>query len=316
MYIYFFALSFISSFISLPFVKSIGHDLNIIDIPNKRKQHKIKLTRFGGISIFFGLFLPLIIKYILDIDIIDFQNEKFLLPFIVSISAFFCLGIVEDIYVLKPLVKLIFQILIAMYSFFNGIRIHNIDISFLGLTSNTIDFGVILSFIITLIWIVGITNAFNWLDGLDGLLSGITIIYCLALIFLNKDVNLFLSFISLSLIGSCIGFLRYNFYPAKMLMGDSGSFLLGSFLGLSSLIVFGNNVDKTSLNLPILFYLYPIADMVSVLISRLSKGNSLLLPDRSHLHYRLNDLGFSHKKTVLFVYAITILSVSLFIFMI
>ena len=251
-----------------------------------------------------------------DINVINFQNEPFFLPFIVSIIAFFCLGIIEDIFVLKPIIKLIFQILIAIYSFFNGIRIDYIDISFLGLTSETFDFGIILSLIITIIWIVGITNAFNWLDGLDGLLTGITIIYCIALISLNKDGNLFLNFISFSLIGSSIGFLQYNFFPAKMLMGDSGSFFLGSFLGLSSLIVFGNNVNSTPLNLPILFYLYPIADMISVLISRLSKGKSLLLPDRAHLHYRLNDLGFSHKNTVFIAYTLTLLSVSIFSLMI
>ena len=304
MNIIYFIVPFLISFISIPLVKNLGEKFKFIDIPDSRKQHKKVIVRIGGVSIFLGFISSLIINNFFDFDILN-TNSDLLFPFLISITAFFLLGLIEDVLVLKPLKKLIIQILIAIYAFFNGLRIDFFDISYLGLSLNSINFELLISFIITLIWIVGITNAFNWIDGLDGLLAGISIIYCINLIIFNQNHDyLLISFFLISLIGACLGFLKYNFYPSKILMGDSGSYFLGSFLGLSSLIVFRNDLSLTSLNLPLFFFSYPILDMSSVIISRVLKGNSALRPDRTHFHYRLIDSGISHKNAVLLVYLV------------
>lgn len=304
MKISFLIFPFLISLLSIPLVKRIGEKFKFIDLPDLRKQHKITIVRIGGISIFLGLISSLLVNKFFNLDLLITTNELFV-PFLISITAFFLLGLIEDIFVLKPLHKLLVQIIIGIYAFLNGLRIDFLDISYLGLDQNVINFGLFISFIITLIWIVGITNAFNWMDGLDGLSAGISIIFCINLIILNQEGNnLFINFLLIPLIGSCLGFLKYNFYPSKILMGDSGSFLLGSFLGLSSLIVFRNEASLISLNLPFFFYIYPILDMSFVILIRILRGYSALKPDRSHLHYRLIDSGISHRNTVLLIYGI------------
>jgi len=304
--IFFLIFPFLISLLSIPLVKKIGDKFKFIDLPDSRKQHKKIIVRVGGVSIFLGLISSLLINYFFKSEVLLGSNDL-VVPFLISISSFFLIGLIEDIFVLKPTQKLLVQILIACYAFFNGLRIDFIDVTFFGNDFNVINFGMFVSFIVTLIWIVGITNAFNWIDGLDGLLAGLSIIYCINLIILNQKSNeLFIVFLLIALIGSCLGFLKYNFYPSKILMGDSGSYFLGSFLGLSSLIVFRNDDFLTSLNSPFLFYIYPILDMGFVILIRLLKGYSALKPDRSHLHYRLIDSGLSHRNTVLLVYAVVL----------
>ncbi len=306
MNIFFLIFPFLISLFSIPLVKTVGEKFKFIDIPDSRKQHKRIIVRIGGVSIFIGLISSLLVNKFFNLDSLETTNQ-ILVPFLISITAFFLIGLIEDIFVLKPLHKLLVQVIIAIYAFLNGFRIDFLDISYLGLDANVINFGLFISFIITLIWIVGITNAFNWMDGLDGLSAGISIIYCINLVFLYQEGNdLFIIFLLIALIGSCLGFLKYNFYPSKILMGDSGSYLLGSFLGLSSLIVFRNEASLTSLNSPFFFYIYPILDMSFVIIIRLLKGYSALRPDRSHLHYRLIDSGISHRNTVLLVYVVVL----------
>tara|TARA_B100001093_G_C26489846_1_gene868570 strand:+ start:160 stop:657 length:498 start_codon:yes stop_codon:yes gene_type:complete len=154
---------------------------------------------------------------------------------------------------------------------------------------------------------VGVINAINWLDGLDGLSSGYVTIICIPLIFLAFYFeNYYLLPFILSLIGSCIGFLRYNIYPSKILMGDGGSNFLGSFLAITSILAIKSSSDNLYL-LPSLFLLsMPILDMAFVIFTRFMNKTSPFLPDNNHLHHRIMNSGFSHKNTVYIIHSFTI----------
>ena len=167
-----------------------------------------------------------------------------------------------------------------------------------------------LSLIITVLWITGIVNAINWIDGLDGLAVGIIIFAILGLILVNyKLENIELLFIITPILGSCLSFLKYNHLPAKILMGDGGSYSLGFLIAAISLLSATKKVDSLFTDhaivilIPLILLCIPILDMCYVLYLRISKGYSPFFPDRNHLHYRLIDSGVAHQKILFGVYS-------------
>ena len=162
-----------------------------------------------------------------------------------------------------------------------------------------------ISFIISVLWIVGITNAFNWLDGLDGLAAGVGAIISFGFFILNLiNGQAVLGLFSASLFSICLGFLHYNSYPASILMGDGGSYFLGSNLGLLSILTYSNTtIEKNFLVILTLFAL-PVFDMLTVICLRLFNKKSPFLPDNNHFHHRLLKLGFSHQKSVVYTFTL------------
>jgi len=151
----------------------------------------------------------------------------------------------------------------------------------------------------TVIWLVGITNAINWLDGLDGLAAGVSAIAALALLSVSFSLHQpGAGLLAAALSGSCVGFLRHNFNPARIFMGDGGSYFLGFSLAAISLIGPAKELTTVSLVLPLLILSLPLADMSAVIMGRVSDGHSPFYPDRRHLHHRLLRAGFSHRRTV------------------
>lgn len=311
-----FIIAFILTFILVPVAKKIGTKFGIVDSLNERKVKKIKLVRIGGLAIFLGYFLSLLgfvfFQNILRFLIIDYQE----LLFLVGLSLFFFLiGIFDDILSLSPLKRLLLSFILAYFAWNSGINLNNIDISFLNFGFKNIIFPNYLSLIFTLIWLVGVTNAINWIDGLDGLASGCAVIMSstFGIIAIQNNHNEY-ALISFALAGSCFAFLNFNFKPAKILMGDGGAYFIGFTLALLSLLVSKNNQNVLDFRVPLLTLFYPLVDMLRVIIVRFMKRNPLIYPDSNHLHHLIINNNFSETSTVFILYGITISSSCLLLF--
>lgn len=311
----------------MPKVNNLGLRINVIDIPNIRKQHKDIIVRLGGLGIYFGFLIGIFVLLIIRIF---FSKELFeinqLIPIFLGSGCLFLLGISDDFKQKNPYLKLILQIAIASLMYANNVKLYTINFPFSNLDISFINFQELFTYLFTIFWIVGITNSINWLDGLDGLAAGISVIISVGLSINFIYFEQFdLAFILIAFAGATIGFLRFNFYPAKILMGDGGSYFLGGLLSIISLkginlISKLENAQNDNIILPIqfLFLLFciPLTDLILVTTSRVIQGYSPFYPDRRHLHHKMLNLGLSHRDTVILFYGFTQLfvSISLYIY--
>ena len=306
-------ISFSITNIIIPLLLFLGNKLNYKDYPNVRKQHKKPIINIGG----FGIYFPFIIVNLLFLlyqNIIGIGiNKNLMMIILVSSSVMFFLGLIDDIRNISPWPRLFIQIFLALYIWSNGFAIHSINFNFPFQKSSELIIPDLVSIFLSLIWFVGITNAINWIDGLDGLAGGVSALIFSSLSIINLNFNnSYVAIISAALAASCFAFLRYNKHPAKILMGDGGANFLGITLALLSILTFYNsyNFDNDpvfSINfyIPLLLLFFPILDMSTVLITRIINGNSIFLPDRSHIHHRLLKKGFKYEHTVIIIYLIT-----------
>ena len=304
--IFIFFLSFFTSIILIPICKIIGTKFNLLDVPEERKQHKKSIVRIGGIAILGGFLAGLsVIKILMKYTLSPTLNSNSEVIFFISILLFFLLGLLDDIYNLGAIRRLLIQFLLSILCFFIGIKFNIIYTD--GFDSQSFLFlSYLVSFFTTVTWLTGVTNSINWLDGLDGLASSVSTIIFFTIAFIsfsNGDTTL--SLLSVSLAGSSLGFFLLNSYPAKILMGDCGSYFLGFSLASFSLLTI--NSDNTysdyvdyfpKLIIPFLILLVPIIDMVSVVVQRLINRKSPFLPDRNHFHHTLLKLGLNDKSSV------------------
>lgn len=214
--------------------------------------------------------------------------------------------IIDDIKTIKPITKLTGQIIAAIIAVAFGVRIGDIDLAFF----NTSELGEIFSIIITIIWIVGVTNAINLIDGLDGLSSGISVISALSLlvIFVLNGSPLISIILITALAGALVGFLPFNFAPAKTFIGDTGSNFLGFSLSIISILGVAKTYTMAVIVLPLIVLGLPIFDTLWAIIRRLIKGKSIkaiFKADKGHLHHRIVAKGFGQKQAVLILYGIS-----------
>ena len=307
---------FITSSLS-PILQKIGSKLGLIDRPDFRKINKRSLVRVGGISFIASFLISCVIlvfftKYNLLIN--NEYKNFFAISIIISLLSFL-LGFADDLKSLSPYFRLSMQIIISAFVWTCGIQITNIDISFLRLDTEFIQLSRLISFFLTIIWITAITNAINWIDGLDGLASSLVGVSALSLgvLFIGEG-NIQEGLVLIGISGSCLGFLIFNRYPAKLIMGDGGSYFLGfnlgylSILGGSSYLVADSvNIYTQKLHIFILIFLIPLFDMAYVILVRLLKGLSPFYPDNNHIHHRLINFGLTHDKVVRFLTGINII---------
>ena len=314
-FLLYFCISAITTAFLLPKINKIALKFGFSDLPDPRKQHKKPLVRFGGLAMAISFYISLIsISILFKSDLLNNENLELLWVVTGSSLGFFLVGLIDDIFQISPFPRLILQIIIASSAWANGLSINAIHIPFFESNFNHIYLPVLISLLITILWLVGITNAINWLDGLDGLASGIVAISGLELFIISSSNNNFgASILAIILTGCCIGLLRYNFYPASILMGDCGSYFIGYNIAALSIIVcseiekvggFSSTIFYIGLATTILFL--PVFDMIFVILSRIKSGSSPFYPDRRHLHHRLIKKGLDHRSAVLLIYALTL----------
>ena len=305
-------LSTLITIITVPYVRQIGYRFGVIDEPDPRKMHSSPIVRLGGLSIVFSFLITCVIYFLFFNyqNFYDLETLKSLIVILIASLLAFLLGMLDDIFIISYWKRLFFQILISSFIWINGVAIKNIDISavpFFSEESMKIDNSI--SYIVTILWFSGITNSINWMDGLDGLAAGITVIISLGLaIFSIFNGNLFFGLLAIILTGSCIGFLKNNSYPSTIMMGDGGSYFLGSLLASLSIVGLQNANNEIDLFLILILFFIPISDMCYVIFSRIKSGLSPFYPDRRHLHHRLIRYGFSYRKTVLLIYLLNFLT--------
>ncbi|MEI5907589.1 MraY family glycosyltransferase [Bacillus spongiae] len=277
-----------------PFVIKFAVKIGAVDQPDfNRKVHQKVMPRIGGIAIY--------LSFLVGIMIIRPDNEL-LIPILIGSLVIILTGLLDDLFQLTPKIKLVGQSLAAAIVILGGIQVEFINLPFGGV----LEFGV-LSIPITVLWIIGITNAINFIDGLDGLSAGVSLIGIMTIGFMSLLMgDMFVLSISVILCGSILGFLPYNFYPAKIFMGDTGALFLGFMIAVVSLLGF-KNVTVISLIIPVIILGVPISDTLFAIIRRKVNRQPISAPDRSHLHHCLLNLGYTHKQTVIVIYAISTL---------
>ena len=298
-----FLCSFLTYFVA-PFVREIGLNYKIVDIPNTRKIHNVPIVRIGGLSIFI-IFLLFFLGYIFFSFSLDiFSSTYYLYEIFIGASLFFLIGLHDDIFKSSPFLRLALQFTIAFVLSSYGLNFGSLNFSLPFLGNFNIVLPLALNYIVSSFWIVGITNALNWLDGIDGLAAGYSSILSLGLclfMIINGNTTGVL-FFSIFL-GAVLGFLIRNFKPAFYIMGDCGSNFLGFCLSTSALI-FLKDQTFSSINFVSLILLFslPILDMLIVIIGRFLNGVSIFLPDKTHIHHRLLNLNLEYKKVIFLLY--------------
>ena len=308
-----FLLAFIVTFIATPNNIKIAEQIGSDDIPkDKRRMHKKSMPKFGGPAVILGFLVSVIYLLIvmsLENTINLFGIEQYgmkLLGMLLGIGTISAVCVVDDIKTIKPITKLIGQVVAAIIVVTFGIRIGDITLPFL----ETTQMNEIFSIIVTILWIVGVTNAINLIDGLDGLSSGISVISSISLliIFLLNGSPLISIILITALAGSLVGFLPFNFTPAKTFIGDTGSNFLGFSLSIISILGVAKTYTIAVIVLPLIVLGLPIFDTIWAIIRRLIKGKSIraiFKADKGHLHHRIVARGFSQKQAVLILYGIS-----------
>ncbi len=285
------------AFITTPVVRSLAFRIGAVDVPkDNRRMHNHPIPRMGGLAIFFGFILSAIIFVPLETPI-----RGMLLGGVIIVI----LGIFDDIYALPAKPKFLIQIVSALIAVLMGNQIDVLSNPNIFSSDPYWELGW-LSIPISVLWIVGITNAVNLIDGLDGLACGVSTISSLtmlviALVAAEPQV----AFLMAALAGSCIGFFPYNLNPAKIFMGDTGSTFLGFILATVSIQGLFKSYAIISFAVPFLMLGLPIFDTCFAIFRRVSHGQSPMSPDRGHIHHRLIDMGFNQKQAVAVLYVIS-----------
>ncbi|MGB8700094.1 MAG: MraY family glycosyltransferase [Thermosynechococcaceae cyanobacterium] len=286
---------------STPLVKKIGLKSGYVDLPDPRKVHKRPMVRLGGVSIFIGNISAWLIIWISGgFSELPLASAYELFGVTLGGLCFFLIGLLDDLFTLSPFLRLFLQIGVAMAAWQAGVSIDFFTIPFYGLVQ--LDW---LSLPITVLWLVGMANAMNFMDGLDGLAAGIAgiaaVIMLMVSLFMNQPVA---AVLAAALAGGALGFLRYNFNPAQIFMGDGGAYFMGFTLAGLGIVGLVKSVTTVAVVLPFIILAVPIVDTSTVVLTRLSLGKSPFAADKRHLHHRLLQAGLSQRSIVLFLYAL------------
>lgn len=299
------AISALAAFLFTPLVARLAVCWGAIDLPGGRKVHQKPMPRLGGLAVFIGFCFPWAGFYLLDNLVTEtFQNyEKLFAALMVGAAMMLALGVWDDLKGLNALQKFAIQIATAVGLYGAGFQI--------TVLSNPLGGAIELghwSLPVSVLWIVGITNAINLLDGIDGLAAGVTACIALSLALINILANhIIVALLTLCLAGACLGFLPYNFSPARIFLGDSGSLFIGIVLACIGVISLFKAATATFVTVPLILFGLPLLDTTSVFLGRLFRGAPLFRADQTHVHHRLLQLGLNHKQAALFLYCIAMM---------
>ena len=310
-----FLLAFITSFVVTPYTIKLAKKVGAIDLPkDERRINKKPMPRLGGIAVIAGFLVSII--YLITIlgieNTLNLNEGQYyikLLGFFLGSLVIIITCFIDDVKGIPAIVKLGAQIIAAFIVVKSGIIIEDISIPLFSGEELT-QLNDIFSFVLTIGWIVGITNAINLIDGLDGLSSGISLISCLSLLIifsLNGSPMIAIIMIT-ALSGALTGFLPFNFNPAKTFIGDTGSNFLGYSLAVISILGIAKTYTAIVIVAPLIVLALPVFDTLFTIVRRLIKGKSLkavVMPDKGHLHHKMLKRGFTQKEAVLILYGIS-----------
>lgn len=298
-------IAFLVAFTLAPFLRKLAMKWKFVDLPNDRKIHRDPLPLLGGGAMYAGILSVALVAFL--------WNNWLKTPYvgvIIGATLLFAIGILDDFFKTRGKdfsvsIRFGVQILAALLVplFGGGIQ---------GFTSplgghQFVALPAALSVIITVLWVVGVTNVFNFLDGVDGLAAGIAAISATTLFFIAIIKGDALSaWFAIAVTGAAVGFLRHNFYPARIIMGDAGSTVLGYLLAAIASVGAFKSATVISIGVPILALGVPIFDAVRVVLIRAKAGKPVYKPDQSHLHHRLLRAGLSQVQTVTVVYLVSV----------
>ncbi|HZK01986.1 MAG TPA: MraY family glycosyltransferase, partial [Anaerovoracaceae bacterium] len=289
--------STVISFALTPIAIKIAPRIGALDVPkDDRRMHTKTMPRFGGIAIYIGSMTALISHVFNTID------ER-MIGIAIAATLILIMGVIDDIRGLSAKIKLGGQIICATILFASSVRISFISNPW---GEGILEFPWVISFLVTVVWIVGITNTINLIDGLDGLAAGISFIATIVIAyiaFINRRYEICMAFIALS--GSCLGFIPWNFHPAKIFMGDGGALYLGFMIASISVMSPMKSATVIATILPIFVLALPILDTALAIIRRVRSGRPIMEADKYHLHHQVLNVGMGHKRTVLTLYCIS-----------
>ena len=276
-----------------PSVQRLAVRWGAVDKPEARKVHKGIIPRLGGLAIYAG-FIAAVLASV--------HMTRELLGILVGGTAILLLGVVDDVYQISAKTKLLGQIAAA-----SVLLLFDIRIDWLTNPFGSMIYLDMWAIPITLIWVVSLTNTLNLIDGLDGLAAGVSVIAAVTIFLMAVELNFWLvAVLTAALAGSALGFLYFNFSPAKIFMGDTGSMFLGYMLAAVSLVGTVKSAATIALIVPMVALGLPILDTACAIIRRFNNGQPIFKPDRGHLHHRLLDMGLTQKQVVLILYLVTI----------
>jgi len=294
-----FLIALLVSFAATPLMIRLAKHMGAIDVPKDgRRVHKVPTPRLGGLAIFLGFLAGLLYLYEIDSRMVGVLTGAAIIV---------TLGFFDDIKPLPAKFKFLVQIIAAVIVIRSGVRIDHVSnpLHFMFPDNEYIIFGN-WSYPLTLLWIVGVTNAINLVDGLDGLAAGTSIISAVTLFVAAQTTGQpFAAFLASILAASILGFLPYNFNPAKIFMGDTGALFLGYMLSVISVMGVLKGAAALSILVPIFAIGLPIYDTLFAMIRRASNGKSMMEADKGHLHHKLLDAGMSQRQAVITLYSIS-----------
>ena len=309
-----FLAALVVTLIATPFVKRLGWRAGAVAVPDARRKHPEPIAMWGGLAVFLGVLCAALLwrqPTLGDVRLLapsgnpndvnaTFQTVRLTSTFLFTGFLMVVLGMIDDRYELSAARKLGGQILIVALLWYLGVRIRSIP--FTGGLQQFPDWA---SFLVTLIWIIGLVNAVNFIDGVDGLASGVCAIAAGSLCLILLSTASWASAASAALCGACLGFLRYNFHPAKIFLGDTGSMLLGFWLATIAIASNAKAAAATTLILPLIVMGVPVFDTLWAIVRRSLARQAPWKADRGHIHHRLLARGLTPVKTVLVLYSIS-----------
>ena len=302
-----FGLGILTTLLLVPVAKRVALFAGALDRPNARKVHQVPMPLWGGLGVFFGFLasLGLMLAFFEPLrEALTQRTAMHLVGMLLAGTLIVVVGMVDDRFGMPAKVKLLCQLAIGGLMISFGIRIDYLSLPFYGVLFLEPWQGVL----VTLFWIVGITNALNLLDGLDGLLAGVSL--TTALVFLGVSLlkgQVVVALAMATLAGCALGFLRYNFNPAQIFMGDTGSLFFGVMFAGWSVVGLLKSTATLALIVPVCLMGVPILDTSMAILRRSLSGRPIFQPDKEHLHHRLLGLGLSQRQVVAVIYLINIL---------
>ena len=297
-----FATALVVGLVATPVIRVVAHRLSFLDMPDARKIHRVALPRLGGVAMVlaFGVAMAFALIASPDLGATEGLRPNRAASIVVGVGLIMAVGVVDDIRGMRALVKLAFQVGIASLVWYLGLSLERLHLPW-----GVVELGM-LSYPLTVAWIVGIINAINLIDGLDGLASAVvlTVLGAFAVLAANDRVDPILPLIA-AVSGAAVGFLAYNLHPASIIMGDTGSMFLGFTLAAVGISLMQDGVQPVHPWVPVIALGLPIADTLWAMVRRTARGKQFFVADRGHIHHQLLDRGLSQRDAMLILTAIS-----------